>query len=327
MDKRSRVYAALEGLPVDRVPISLWRHFYKQEQTATGLASATLAFYNRYKFDLIKLTPSTLYSIEDWGAQIVYSKTDEQPSFLKKSVIKKPADWRNLTTLRGTDGAYGQVLEAIKLVKNQLTDADAPMLMTVFTPLTIAYQLAGNRLFEHIKEYSTDVHIGLATIAETISRFANVAINAGADGIFFTNQVAQTNQLDQNAYQKFGVTYDLIALERVKTRPIPLVLHLEGERIYFETVNQYPVHAISWQSNDNNISVVEALQLTNKTLMTGLPQTMLEKAKPATIITQAKQIMEQVNQQRFILAPSDIISPHTPDENLQAISQLTDMAL
>ena len=54
MNKCERVYATLEGQPVDQVPLSLWRHFHKQDQTPTGLASATLAFYHKYDLDLIK---------------------------------------------------------------------------------------------------------------------------------------------------------------------------------------------------------------------------------------------------------------------------------
>ena len=99
MNKRGRVYAALEGQPVDLIPLSLWRHFHKQDQTPTGLASATLAFYHTYNFDLIKLTPSGLYAIEDWGAQIALSKDDDHPPQLKKPVIKDPEDWRNLAGL------------------------------------------------------------------------------------------------------------------------------------------------------------------------------------------------------------------------------------
>ena len=58
MNKRERVYTALEGEPVDRVPLSMWRHFFKQETTPHGLVTATVAFYQKYDLDLIKLTPN-----------------------------------------------------------------------------------------------------------------------------------------------------------------------------------------------------------------------------------------------------------------------------
>lgn len=321
MNKCERVYAALEGQPVDRVPLSLWRHFHKQDQTPAGLASATLAFYHKYDFDLIKLTPSEFYAIEDWGAQIAHSKDDVQPPRLKKPVIKKPEDWRYLNTLTPTEGSYGATLETVKLVTDQLSRDDAPVLMTVFSPMTIAHQLAGENLLEHLESHSTDVQIGLATIAETTSRFAFAALEAGAGGIFFTSQFSRSDLLTEKMCLDFVVRYDLIALERVKTQPVPLVLHLHGEHVYFETSNQYPAHAISWHNHAAGLSLDDALPLTSKTLMTGLDTDLLEHGQPEEIVAQARQAMKTAGQ-RLILAPACTIPPSTPPENLDAIIEM-----
>ncbi len=320
MDKHARVYAALEGQPVDRVPLSLWRHFYKQDQTPTGLAEATLAFYKKYDCDLIKLTPGSFYAVEDWGAQVNLSKNDDQPPTLKKPVIKKPEDWRNLTTLSVTTGSYGQAMEAIKLLTHQLDQDDAPVLMTVFSPLTIAYKLAGDTLLDHLRDYPTDVHIGLATIAETTSRFADLVLEAGADGIFFASQLARSDLLTEEMCQTFVVRYDLIALERAKNYPVPLVLHLHGENPHFETVNQYPAHAVSWHNHETGPSIAEALSLTSKTLMTGLDRATLETGQPEAVLALAREAIAQTNGQRLILAPPCVIPPLTPDETLQALA-------
>jgi uroporphyrinogen decarboxylase len=320
LNKRERVYAALEGLPVDRVPLSLWRHFYKQDQTPTSLAEATFDFYKKYDCDLIKLTPGSFYAVEDWGAQVNYSKTDDQPPTLKKSVIKKPEDWRNLTTLSLTMGSYGKALEAIRLLTHQLDQDDAPVLMTVFSPLTVAYKLAGDMLLAHLQDYSTDVHIGLATIAETTSRFADLVLEAGADGIFFASQLSRSDLLTEEMCQTFVVRYDLIALERVKNQPVPLVLHLHGENPHFETVNQYPAHAVSWHNHETGPSIAEALNLTDKTLMAGLDRTTLETGEPAAMLAMAQEAIAQTGGQRLILAPPCVISPLTPDATLQALA-------
>lgn len=320
--KHQRVYAALEGQPIDRVPLSLWRHFHKQDQTPTGLASATIAFYRRYEFDLIKLTPSGFYAIEDWGAQITLSKDDDQPPRLKKPVIKKPEDWRNLATLTITEGSYGQALEAIKLVTSQLDEDDAPVLMTIFSPLTLAYKLAGETLLDHLENHATDVHIGLATIAETTSRFANAALEAGAGGIFFASQLSRADMLTEEMCQTFVVRYDLIALERVTAHPAPLVLHLHGQNIYFETVNQYPVHAVSWHTHETAPSLEEALTLTDKTLMTGLDRNLLEHGKPEDIVAQVEETLAKTGGRRLILAPACVLPAGTPAENLEAVARV-----
>jgi len=320
MNKQQRVYASLEGEPVDQIPLSLWRHFHKQDQTPEGLAEATLAFYKAYNFDLIKLTPSGFYAIEDWGAKISLSKDDDQPPQLKKPVIKEPKDWSQLTTPTITEGSYGETLEAIKLIRAKLDNGDAPVLMTIFSPLTLAYKLAGDVLLEHLSEHPTDVHIGLATIAETTSRFAEAVLAAGADGIFFASQLSRSDMLTEKMVEDFVICYDLIALEQVKSQPVPLVLHLHGENIYFDTVNQYPVHAVSWHNHETGPSLAEALNLTDKTLMTGLDRGVLENGRPEDVATQVQKAIEQTGGQRLILAPACVIPTATPPENLEAIT-------
>jgi uroporphyrinogen decarboxylase len=322
MNKRERVYAALEGEAVDQVPLTLWRHFHKQDQTPAGLASATLAFYHKFNLDLIKLTPYDFYAIEDWGADIVPAKDNHQVPTLRKLVIQKPEDWRSLTTLSPHENGYGQALEAVRLVTNQLGDNDAPVLMTIFNPLTIAYQLAGEKLWEHIQTHSTEVHIGLATIAETTSRFAQAVIEAGADGISFTSAFSEVEPLTEEVREAFVIRYDLIALERVKIEPVPLVLHLAEAPPHLNMVNQYPVHAVSWQNHNVGPSIEEALASTDKTLITGLAKETLEHGQPAEIIAQANQAITQTGGQRLILASAQELSAIIPEENVAAITHL-----
>jgi uroporphyrinogen decarboxylase len=208
------------------------------------------------------------------------------------------------------------------LIKNQLDEEDAPILMTIFSPLTIAYKLAGEALLDHLQNHPTDVHIGLATIAETTSRFADLTLEAGADGIFFASQLSRADMLTEEMCETFVVRYDLIALERVKTQPAPLVVHLHGQNPYFETVNQYPAHAVSWHNRETGPSLTEALTLTDKTLMAGLDRTTLEQGDPEEVVAQARESIEQTEGQRLILAPACVIPTNTPVENLQAIAEV-----
>ena len=322
MNKQQRVYAALEGQSVDQTPLSLWRHFHKQDQTPEGLATATLDFYKKYDFDLIKLTPSGLYAIEDWGAKVALSKDDDTPPQLKRPVIKNPEDWQQLTTLSVNEGAYGRELEAIRQITAELGKEDAPALMTIFSPLTLAYKLAGDTLLEHLQEHPTEVHIGLATIAETTARFANAALDAGADGIFFASQLSRSDMLTEPMCQDFVVCYDLIALEQVKSKPVPLVVHFHGQNIYFESINQYPAHAVSWHTHETAPSIEEALALTDKTLMTGLDRNLLETGTPEEIMAQAQETIQQTGGKRLILAPACVIPTTSPQKNLDAIVEV-----
>ncbi|MBI2562151.1 MAG: hypothetical protein HYW08_07130 [candidate division NC10 bacterium] len=61
MTKIERVRAALAGKPVDRPPVSFWRHVPEVDHTAQGLADAMLAFQRRWDLDFIKIMSSAVY--------------------------------------------------------------------------------------------------------------------------------------------------------------------------------------------------------------------------------------------------------------------------
>ena len=58
MTKRERVMAALARQPVDRPPVSFWRHAPTVDHTAGGLAEAMLAWQRRWDLDFIKVVQS-----------------------------------------------------------------------------------------------------------------------------------------------------------------------------------------------------------------------------------------------------------------------------
>jgi uroporphyrinogen decarboxylase len=69
MNRRERVRAALQGKPVDRPPISFWRHFFDKETSAAGLAEAMLDFQCTYDWDFMKVNPRACYHAEPWGCR------------------------------------------------------------------------------------------------------------------------------------------------------------------------------------------------------------------------------------------------------------------
>ena len=92
MDKWERVRAALWGETLERAPLALWRHFHREDRDAATLARVSAEFARRYDIDLVKLTPSGLYAVEDWGAEIVYPDTETEPPYLARPAVVEPGD-------------------------------------------------------------------------------------------------------------------------------------------------------------------------------------------------------------------------------------------
>jgi uroporphyrinogen decarboxylase len=327
VNKRERIYAALHGSPVDRLPISMWRHFHKQDQLPETLAQATLEFYRRYDLDLIKVTPSGLYAIEDWGASIRYPSDDETPPRLRRPVVEDAEGWRELAALAVSQGALARELQALVAIRDDLGKNDAPVLMTLFSPLTLAYKLAGDAVQQHVREHPSDLHFGLATIAETTVRFAAAVLAAGADGVFFATQLARSSLLTTEEYREFGERYDLIVLEYLTDRTDLIVLHLHGEGVFFDLANYYPVAAVSWHDRETNPSLREALTQTRKTLMAGLDRDLMANGSPEEVAEQVHDAQRQTGGVGLILSPACVIPPETPEENLKAVVEAAQSGL
>jgi len=321
-----RVLAALRGDPVDRVPVAFWRHFYQEERSPEALAAATWEFIESLGLDLAKLTPSSFYAVEDWGADVHYPGFTKRPPSLRRPVIRKPEDWRDLLSLDLAAGALARESDAIRLLRAQ-TREQVPLLMTVYSPLTIAYKLAGEKVVDHLREEPQALHFGLAIITETTARVARQALVSGADGIFFASQLASRSWLTEEEYETFGVHYDLMVLEPIQESSRVTVLHLHGEGVFFTLANRYPVDAVNWDEGADSPSLAEAQHLTDKALVGGLDRELLHSGSTEAIADQARQAIRETHGRHLILAPSCVLLPGTPTANLQAVLEAVQSTL
>lgn len=319
MDRWTRIQATLRGEAPDRVPFSLWRHFHREDRTAQGLAAATLDLVRTYDLDLVKLTPSGLYAVEDWArGQIVYPGTDHDPPWLRRPAVGRPAAWRHLPPLAPHAGALARELEAVRLVATGLAGS-RPVLMTIFSPLTLAYKLAGEGIASHWRQHPADLHAGLEVIAHVTARFAQAALGEGADGLFFATQLASRRWMRWAEYQEFGVHYDLAVLNEVASHSLVTVLHLHGQEPFFELANLYPVDAVSWHDRETEPGLVEARTRTDRAFLTGLDRELLGHGPATSIAAQAREAVNQTKGRGLILAPSCVIPTTVSPAHLQAV--------
>jgi len=316
MEKWERIRAALWGETLERVPLALWRHFHREDRDAATLANVSAEFARRYDIDLVKLTPSGLYAVEDWGAEIVYPDSETEPPYLARPAVVEPGEWQELHQ-RGTT-AVDRELEMIRLTRDQL-GRDWPMVMTVFSPLTLAYKLVGERLAEHLRADPEAVHVGLRALTPVTTAFAHAALDAGADGLFFASQWICGGFCTREQYQEFGLAYDLEVLEGVSQRSRITILHLHGSDVFFDLADEYPVDALSWHDRETPPSLAEARQQTDLAFITGLDRELLRDGPPEAIAAQARDAVAQTEGRGLILAPACVIPPETPEAHLRAV--------
>lgn len=322
MTKWERVEAALNGDAVDRIPISLWKHYHLQDRASGLLAEVTLDQYRQFDIDLIKLTPSGLYPIQDWGAIIQYGCDDDFLPLAVRPIIQSAKDWESLPRLDVNNGALRRELEMIRHVASGL-NGEAPFMMTLFSPLNIAYKLCGDKVsgelvVDYLRESPQALHAGLAVIRDVVIEYAVACMEAGAPGFFFATQMATNDLMTREEFQEFGRAYDLQVLESLSGKSRVTMLHVCKQNLMFDLVADYPVDVINWAVHTSGISLADARQMTNTPLAGGLSLDTLLSGTGEDVEADVHNAITKAGHRGFILAPDCVIRGPSPNANLAA---------
>ncbi len=322
MTKSERVFAALRGDAVDRVPVSAWWHDFPREWSAEGLAQATLEAYTRYDWDFIKVNPRATYYAEDWGAR--FQPHDDRQPELTQPAVRSAEDLRRLRSLDPTKGVFGEQLGALRLIAGRL-DGEAPFIQTVFSPLAAMSRLTGSTRFVQrlMSDEPEALLAALEPLTETLAAYSRACLDAGAVGVFFaTVEWGGADAISAEAYARFARPFDLHVLEAARDAPFN-VLHVCRGRNHLVDLLDYPVAAFHWDAlAAGNPSLSEIASHTERAVMGGVAQDSTMRSGSADeVATEARAAVSETGGRRFLLAPGCSIDPSTPDANLRALAE------
>lgn len=321
MSHWERIRATLRGQEVDRIAVSMWRHFYGHETSAQSLAEAMLAFQNRFDWDFVKVNPRASYHAEGWGTLVKY-QGDQEP-VVTQTPIRKPEDWLKLRPLPLNDGVLREHLEALEIIARGL-NGKVPFLMTVFTPLSIAADLAPSEeiFLTHLREQTDKVRYALEVITETFTRFARACFDRGISGLFFaTTSWATSDRLTEEEYRALARPYDLKLLHSLPAAEFN-VLHVCRRHNFLHLLRDYSVQAYNWDARaTGNPSLAQGSKLVgSKTVIGGLGQGEdLVKATPQQMRGEVNGLRAALGNKGWILGGGCTFRPETPESNLLAI--------
>ena len=314
---KERIQASMRGELLDRPPVALWRHFPVDDQSPELLAKATLQFQSVYDFDLVKVTPASSFSIRDWGVEDEWRGHTEGTRQYTRRVIHDPRDWEKLPVLDAKAPHLAGQLACLRLIRSGL-NPETPLLQTVFSPLAMAKNLAGNdTLIAHLRLYPEAVMKGLATIAESTRRFVEACLDTGIDGIFYAIQHAQANLLTLDEYKTFGVPFDQKVLEPSNELWCNL-LHLHGHDVYFSLLEAYKFQIVNWHDRETYPSLSEAQQLFPGVTCGGMRQDTLVYGDHAEVQKEAANAIQQTKGKRFMLGTGCVVPIIASHGNLLA---------
>jgi len=318
MNKDERVLAAIQGKPLDRVPVSFWWHYPEIDNNPVLLAEAIVSDHHKYDLDFIKMMPSGMYGVEDWGCEV--GDPDPEMGFKKllSGPIGDPDDWKKITTRSPYEGARARELRCLREVRRAVGPG-VFILQTVFSPLTSAAKLAGKDvLLAHMRENAPALWPALETITDTEKEYMAACFEHGASGIFLATQFAGDGLLTQAGHEKWCAPYERSLLEVIRKRSSFSIMHLHGQSIFFDRFRNYPVAAMSWE--DSSLSMKEGREGFPGVVVGGLDRAgWVFSWSSGEVKKETERILLQMGRSRFVLAPGCVMSLHIPRENLRAI--------
>ncbi|MBI3921091.1 MAG: uroporphyrinogen decarboxylase [Armatimonadetes bacterium] len=318
MTKRERLQAAFSRQPVDRPPISLWRHFPEDDLEPDSFANRIADFQRSYDFDLVKVTPASGYTEEMYGAQLKEGHNRQGTRQYVTRVVNQRRDWSDLRVLNEDNPVWQREIRSLELIRQQIGE-DAPLLQTVFSPSYTARALAGDRFFTDLRERPEVVHTALEALTETTSRFAADCLSHGATAIFFATQLASREHFTDEEYRTFGVPYDLAVLGAVEDLTDFFLLHVHGVDIYFDLFVDYPVQAINWHDRRTAPSLREGKRKFGGAVAGGLNEwDTLVAGSVETVRSEIAEAVAQTEGRGLLVTGGCVIPVDTPETNLRA---------
>lgn len=331
MNRLERIKAALNSEEVDYVPSNLWMHHSASDQDPRSLAEIQVEFAKKYDFDFIKLMPFGLYGVQDFGAKVKIFNKINKPPIVDDYGIHEVEDWGKLEVLPAYYGTYGKQVQLAQYT-GKLTKGTIPFIQTIFSPLTNARKLAGDRILLDIKQNPKLVKQALQVITDTTINFVKANIEAGVHGFFFATQCASYDFLTEDEYIEFGQYYDLQVINAYKDITYFNVAHIHGENVMFDLIEKYPVNCLNWHDRWTPISLTEARKRTNKCLLGGIREvpyyndkkevireSLLVSGTVSEVEEHVIEAIEEIDGKGLIIGPGCVADQFSIEKNIFAI--------
>ena len=234
MTNRERVLHALHRKPVDRVPMGFWYHFSPDDDFGQETVDEHIRWYRNSKADFIKVMCDGYFNYPNPCIESIQCADDWFK--LKPMGADHPYIRRQIERVKG-------VVEGVK--------GECCVFYNVFNPMSLMrFGTSEEQLMAHLKENPEAVCYGFSVIAQDIrSLIDGVLKEAGADGIYYCVQNAETFRFTEEEYKKLVTPYELPLLEYANSLSDNNILHCcgwAGDRNRIEVWKDYPAAAINW---------------------------------------------------------------------------------
>ena len=242
MTKKERVRRALAGQPVDKVPVSFWRHFAGADSMSQKqVAQEHLKFYQQTDLDFIKIMSDGFTAPFDLD-------------------IKTPSDLRKIRPVGSEHPYVAGILERASYVNDLLGDK-VDTWFNIFSPFMLLRKLGDDQLTFLLKEDRQAVIDALQAVGETLANMVQALLrDCGCTGVFACFQGAEYNRFSTETFNEVVHPSDLMVLEAANAVGNLNFAHFcgwDGNKNDLSRWRDYPACAVNWAIYVDDLTLPE----------------------------------------------------------------------
>ncbi|MGD2269011.1 MAG: uroporphyrinogen decarboxylase family protein [Desulfobacterales bacterium] len=285
MDKIERVDRVLQGLEVDRPPVSLWYHFGVQHAGGDQFAGITLQYFKTYDFDFLKVMNDYFY-----------------PPPAGLDAVKSKEGLKRITPFEVQNSDWKEQFRALELIAEALRN-DAYFIDTVFDPWqSIKRNMAGENIKALMADEPGALLEALDVVTDNLTAYCKKSLEIGAAGIFMSIPAA-AEIVSRQEFQTFVKPFAMRVFEAISGLGIMNTAHIHGENLFFEDVLDFPVDIFNWwDRGPNGPSLGYVKQRIRGCVMGGIDQTIVARNTRAFLKEHVREGIELGGHKRFFLA-------------------------
>ncbi len=314
---------ALRGNDLDRVPLSLWRHFPQDDLNGEKLVDLHVKFASTAEIDLIKFSPMGRFSAVNWGCEIYFPEDTLRTTGsarCKEPIVKRLEDFTKIEKKDPQEGFFGETLRAVRSLAKKVKE---PVVLTVFSPLMTLSHLADFDMAFLLKENLEPFRDAINAVTQTTLEFAKLALEDGVAGIFFAHRFASPSQMDRETYLSKVVRIHRRILNDSKIRDSIIVHHAHGESPYLDIISQsYSPGFLNWETQTTSPSIKEFRKTSASPIMGGLNENALNTISDLELCEELELAWNDSGEKGFVIAPGCVIPVNVPTTKIKLVAKL-----
>ena len=310
MKKRERVFAAMKGEPVDKIPSYFTMHFPREVAFGEAAVEEHLRFFKEVNPDIQKIMNENL--VPNMGS------------------IKTPEDWKCIRTISLNDKFMQDEIELVKRVLDKC-DHDAFNIGTLhgIVASTIhpiepdyGYMPVRQLLCSHLRQNKAPVLDAMKKIADGMCQLAQKFVELGLDGILYAGLGGERFLFTDEEFAEYIMPFDKQIMTACLEAGGYNILHMCKTDVNFDRYKSYKgLYTIAnWGVYEANLSLTEGRKIfTDCAIMGGLSNHKgpLTDGTPDEIRAEVKKVVAESGNRGFILGTDCTIPTGTPYSNLR----------